>query len=64
MRLTLDQSRRQAQASADRESAPMAILNLNTVGSGLYVIRFFAPCMEGTRGFVEQGGGLTHGRAV
>ena len=54
MRLTLDQIRRQAQASADREGVAMAILNLNAVGSGLYVVRHFAPDMEGDRSFVER----------
>lgn len=44
--MTLDQVKRQAQRTANRDGAPMAVLNLNTVGRALYVVRAFAPGME------------------
>jgi hypothetical protein len=36
---SLDQIKRQAQATANREQRPMAVINLNRVGLPLYVIR-------------------------
>lgn len=44
--------RRRAQAQADRESRPLAILNLNSF-SPLYVIRAADAGIETARGFVE-----------
>ncbi len=35
----LDTAKRDAQASADRDGQPRSVLNLNRVGSPLYVIR-------------------------
>ncbi|UTC29086.1 hypothetical protein BAMBUS_00030 [Brevundimonas phage vB_BpoS-Bambus] len=44
--MTLDQVKRDAQRTANRGGAPVAVLNLNTVGRALYVIRAFEPGME------------------
>jgi len=45
--------RARAQATADREGRPVSILNLNTVGAALYVIRDAETGIETARGFVE-----------
>lgn len=42
----LDPIKLDAQRTANRNGSPVAVLNLNTVGRALYVIRAFEPGME------------------
>lgn len=41
--MTLEQATRMAQAAANRSGAPRAVLNFNTVGAALYVVRDVPP---------------------
>jgi hypothetical protein len=53
MTRTLEQVRAMAQRDANREGAPMAVLNFNPFAA-LYVVRSYAPGMESRREFVER----------
>lgn len=49
----LTRARRDAQADANRDGKPVAIFNLNTVGSPMYVRREPTPELIAARGYVE-----------
>lgn len=49
-----------AQDAANREGAPMTVLNLNRVGAALYVVRNWRDGMETDRAFVAKVEPETH----
>lgn len=51
---SLARIRAMAQASADREGRAVVILNLNRVGSAMYVVREDWPGADADRAFVER----------
>ncbi len=51
---SLEAIRRKAQATADREGRAVVILNLNRVGSAMYVVREDWPSADADRAFVER----------
>lgn len=51
---SLARIRTMAQASADREGRAVVILNLNRVGSAMYVVREDWPGADADRAFVER----------
>jgi hypothetical protein len=44
--ISLDSIKKRAQAQANRDGETLAILNLNTIGAAMYVIRTYHPSMR------------------
>lgn len=52
--MTKDKILAKAQADANRQNKPMAVLNLNVSGAPLYVVRFWDDRYQGARDLVAR----------